>query len=65
MNEIKEKTEYCLNCKIKPCSEKGCPLNNNIPEFIEQVKPKIALIGVGKNNKFYIMKYNKLKKFET
>lgn len=35
---IKEKAEYCLNCKLKPCSEKGCPLNNNIPAFIEQVK---------------------------
>ena len=36
--KIKEKALYCLNCKIKPCSVKGCPLNNNIPEFIEQVK---------------------------
>ncbi len=36
--EIKEKAEYCLNCKIKPCSNKGCPLNNDIPEFIKQVK---------------------------
>ena len=35
---IKEKAEYCLNCKLKPCSEKGCPLNNNIPAFIEQIK---------------------------
>ena len=35
---IKEKAEYCLNCKNKPCSEKGCPLNNDIPAFIEQVK---------------------------
>ena len=30
MEEIKEKAEYCLNCKTKPCS-KGCPLENNIP----------------------------------
>ena len=36
--QIKEKAEYCLNCKIKPCSTKGCPLNNNIPEFIKEVK---------------------------
>ena len=36
--EIKEKANYCLNCKIKPCSLKGCPLGNNIPEFIKQVK---------------------------
>lgn len=39
MNEkIKEKAEYCLNCKVKPCSTKGCPLNNNIPEFIQYIK---------------------------
>jgi glutamate synthase (NADPH/NADH) small chain len=38
MNEIKEKANYCLNCKIKPCSLKGCPLGNNIPEFIKQIK---------------------------
>ena len=37
-NEIKEKENYCLNCKIKPCSLKGCPLENNIPEFIKNVK---------------------------
>lgn len=36
--EIREKVDYCLNCKIKPCSMKGCPLNNNIPEFIKQIK---------------------------
>jgi len=39
MNEqIKEKAEYCLNCKTKSCSVKGCPLNNNIPEFIQAIK---------------------------
>ena len=38
MKEIQEKVNYCLNCKIKPCSQKGCPLNNNIPEFIKAVK---------------------------
>lgn len=37
MEEIKEKAEYCLNCKAKPCS-KGCPLENNIPEFIAEIK---------------------------
>ncbi len=36
--EIKSKTEYCLNCPVKPCSTKGCPLNNNIPEFIKLTK---------------------------
>lgn len=36
--EIKEKSKYCLNCKIKPCAKQGCPLNNDIPEFIKQIK---------------------------
>ena len=36
--EVNEKAEYCLNCKLKPCSLKGCPLNNEIPAFIEKVK---------------------------
>lgn len=35
--EIKEKAEYCLNCKTKPC-QKGCPLENDIPAFIALVK---------------------------
>ena len=35
---IKDKAEYCLNCKIKPCSVKGCPLSNNIPAFINAIK---------------------------
>ena len=38
METIQEKANYCLNCKIKPCSAKGCPLENNIPEFIKAVK---------------------------
>ena len=38
MEEIKEKVSYCLNCPVKPCSNKGCPLGNNIPEFIKAVK---------------------------
>ncbi len=39
MNEsIKKYTEYCLNCKVKPCSVKGCPLNNDIPTFIRLTK---------------------------
>lgn len=36
--EIKEKADYCLNCKIKPCSLKGCPLENDIPTFIKAIK---------------------------
>ena len=35
---IKEKAEYCLNCKNKPCSLKGCPLGNDIPLFINAIK---------------------------
>ena len=38
ITEIEEKVNYCLNCKIKPCSQKGCPLNNNIPGFIQALK---------------------------
>ncbi len=38
IKKIEEKVNYCLNCKVKPCSKKGCPLNNNIPEFIETLK---------------------------
>lgn len=38
MEEINEKASYCLNCKAKPCSIKGCPLGNQIPQFIEQIK---------------------------
>lgn len=34
--EEKEIREYCLNCKVKPCSVKGCPLNNDIPSFIHE-----------------------------
>ena len=36
--EIQKYTEYCLNCPTKLCSNKGCPLNNDIPAFIKQVK---------------------------
>ena len=38
MEEIEQKVNYCLNCKVKPCSTKGCPLGNNIPDFIKAVK---------------------------
>lgn len=34
---IKEKAQYCLNCKTKPCTN-GCPLQNNIPDFIKYIK---------------------------
>lgn len=35
---VKEKANYCLNCKIRPCATKGCPLKNNIPDFIKAIK---------------------------
>ncbi|MFR2535284.1 MAG: FAD-dependent oxidoreductase [Clostridia bacterium] len=35
--EIQKKAEYCLNCKTKPC-QKGCPLENDIPQFIQYIK---------------------------
>ncbi len=38
IEKINEKANYCLNCKIKPCSKKGCPLENDIPTFIKAVK---------------------------
>lgn len=37
MKNIKEKINECLNCKTKPCTT-GCPLENNIPEFINLMK---------------------------
>ena len=38
IEDIEQKASYCLGCKVKPCSNKGCPLGNNIPEFIKAVK---------------------------
>ena len=37
IEEIKKQAEYCLNCKTKPCMS-GCPLKNNIPEYINYIK---------------------------
>ena len=37
MNNIKEKVNYCLGCKVKPC-KKGCPLQNDITEIIRYMK---------------------------
>ena len=37
MENIKEKSDYCLSCKNKPCT-KGCPLGNDITEFIKLIK---------------------------
>lgn len=36
--EIKKAASWCLNCKAKPCSTSGCPMNTKIPEFINQIK---------------------------
>lgn len=36
--EIHELMEECLNCITKPCSQKGCPLENDIPTFIKLAK---------------------------
>lgn len=38
MKEILDFANNCLNCKVKPCSVKGCPIHTNIPEFISEVK---------------------------
>ena len=37
IEDIKKQSEYCLNCKTKPCMT-GCPLQNNIPDFIKYIK---------------------------
>lgn len=37
IENIKEKSQYCLNCKNKPCKT-ACPLGNDIPRFIQAVK---------------------------
>lgn len=51
--DIKEKAKYCLNCKLKPCS-KGCPMNTNIPEFIEKIKKENF------EEAYYILKENNI-----
>lgn len=38
MKSVSECASYCLNCKLKPCSLKGCPMQTKIPEFIMEVK---------------------------
>ena len=38
MKSLSECANYCLNCKLKPCSVKGCPMQTKIPEFIMEVK---------------------------
>lgn len=38
IEEINELANWCFNCKVKPCSKNGCPMQTNIPEFIEKIK---------------------------
>lgn len=38
IEKIKEKANWCLQCKMRPCAEKGCPVHTNIPEFISKIK---------------------------
>ena len=42
MKNIEEIRNYCLNCINKPCSNRGCPLGNDIPAFIHERNPKKA-----------------------
>ena len=35
--EVSKKANYCLSCKTKMC-QKGCPLGNDITEFIKLIK---------------------------
>jgi len=37
IEDIQKKAQMCLGCKAKPCM-KGCPLSNDITEFIKCVK---------------------------
>lgn len=53
IENIKEKAKYCLNCKLKPCS-KACPMNTNIPEFIEKIKEEKF------KDAYYILKENNI-----
>ena len=41
MNE-EEIRKYCLSCKNKPCTNNGCPLGNNIQDFIHEKDYKKA-----------------------
>jgi glutamate synthase (NADPH/NADH) small chain len=37
LENIKKQANYCLGCKLKPCSN-ACPMNTKIPEFISKIK---------------------------
>ena len=36
--QMNEKINYCLNCKVKKKKKKGCPLGNDIPAMIQNMK---------------------------
>ena len=36
--DIQEMANYCLNCKNKPCSNQGCPMDTPIPDFIDCIR---------------------------
>lgn len=38
IDKIKDEANYCLNCLMKPCSSRGCPISNDIPTFIKAIK---------------------------
>ena len=38
IEEAKEASVKCLKCINKPCMIEGCPINTNIPGFIDEVK---------------------------
>ena len=42
MSKIEDMKEYCLNCVNKPC-QKGCPLSNDIPGFINSITKEEAV----------------------
>lgn len=39
---VDEIRNYCLNCKKRPCQNNGCPLENNIPDFIHETDMRKA-----------------------
>jgi len=38
MDDVIEKANLCLNCKVPMCSKKGCPISTHIPDFISKIK---------------------------
>ena len=53
MENIIDEANRCLNCKVKPC-QKACPLGNDIPSFIKQVKENnLEVAAVGKIEDIY------------